>query len=191
MLIFERMAIDISFPQNNISRQSSQTWAKSLNFMVKVAPYLLQALQGFSARLEILKATIAVVWHRNLPAFSSSKGLVSKILRAVPDVGKIYVLVRPKKGVDPLERVKDILAKDPILGKDAPDSQLKRDISSSLNHRLIPIVGDILLPGLGISPADRETLTRDVHVIFHLAAMVSFKPDPQTYLEAHVRAIAE
>lgn len=36
------------------------------------------------------------------------KVLLEKILRSCPDVGNIYVLMRPKKQKDPRDRIKDI-----------------------------------------------------------------------------------
>ena len=37
------------------------------------------------------------------------KVLLEKLLRACPDVGNIFVLLRPKKGKEPTERVKNIV----------------------------------------------------------------------------------
>jgi fatty acyl-CoA reductase len=38
------------------------------------------------------------------------KVLLEKLLRACPDVGNIFVLVRPKKGKDPSERVQNMIS---------------------------------------------------------------------------------
>ncbi len=38
------------------------------------------------------------------------KVLLEKLLRACPDVGNIFVLLRPKKGKEPTERVKNIVS---------------------------------------------------------------------------------
>jgi fatty acyl-CoA reductase len=38
------------------------------------------------------------------------KVLLEKLLRSCPDVGNIFVLVRPKKGKEPRERVKNIIS---------------------------------------------------------------------------------
>ena len=38
------------------------------------------------------------------------KVLLEKLLRACPDVGNIYVLVSPKKGKEPSERVQNIIS---------------------------------------------------------------------------------
>lgn len=41
-------------------------------------------------------------------------------------------------------------------------------------HKVIPIQGDIAMPGLGISDSDQLTLTNEVSVVFHSAATVKF-----------------
>jgi thioester reductase-like protein len=44
------------------------------------------------------------------------KVLLEKLLRSCPDVGNIFMLVRPKKGKDPIERVKNIISL-PVITK--------------------------------------------------------------------------
>jgi len=36
-----------------------------------------------------------------------AKVIVEKLLRTCPDIDKIYVMVRPKRKVDPMQRVRD------------------------------------------------------------------------------------
>ena len=45
------------------------------------------------------------------------KVLLEKLLRACPDVGNIFVLLRPKKGKEPNERVQDITSL-PVITKE-------------------------------------------------------------------------
>ncbi len=49
-----------------------------------------------------------------------------------------------------------------------------RNINPEGLERLIPIEGDISLPGLGINDIDLQTITDNVSVIFHLAATIKF-----------------
>jgi fatty acyl-CoA reductase len=41
------------------------------------------------------------------------KVLLEKLLRSCPDVGYVFMLIRPKKGKDPSERIMDI-TKEPV-----------------------------------------------------------------------------
>ena len=44
------------------------------------------------------------------------KVLLGKLLRACPDVGNIFVLVKPKKGKEPSERVQNVI-RLPVITK--------------------------------------------------------------------------
>lgn len=44
----------------------------------------------------------------------------------------------------------------------------------SVLSKIIPIIGDVGLEGLGLQPIDREMLIEKVSIIFHVAASVRF-----------------
>jgi len=94
------------------------------------------------------------------------KVLLEKLLRSSPDIGKIYVLTRCKKGVNPQDRFKTIL-EGPLytsLTENSPD----------VLKKVIAISGDVTEPNLGMSPSDEELIINTVSVIFHVAATVKF-----------------
>lgn len=94
------------------------------------------------------------------------KVLVEKLLRSCPEIGTIYLLVRSKKGVDPVTRLHSLL-----------DCKLFEPLAreqTNFRDKVVPIVGDITEPGLGIINSDRQLLIRDVSIIFHSAATVRF-----------------
>lgn len=93
------------------------------------------------------------------------KVLIEKLLRSCPDIAKIYLLLRPKKGKNVEERLEEII-KNPLF-------DIMRLINSNFNEKLIPIVGDVGELGLGMSSEDVERM-KNVSVIFHSAATVRF-----------------
>lgn len=91
------------------------------------------------------------------------KALIEKLLRSCPKLGKIYVLLRPKKGVSIEQRLKDQL-----------DSKLYERLRAEQPQTLakvVPIAGDVKELGLGISETDLKRL-RNVTVVYHSAASV-------------------
>jgi alcohol-forming fatty acyl-CoA reductase len=84
--------------------------------------------------------------------------LVEKILRSVPDVGKIYLLMRPKKGKEIQQRLEDIT-------KNAVFSVLLEQSSPDIFKKLIAVAGDVGEENLGLSPADRLLLANNVNVV--------------------------
>lgn len=49
-----------------------------------------------------------------------------------------------------------------------------RGTMPDLKSRVVPVVGDILEPNLGLSPEDEEKLLAEVNIVFHSAATVKF-----------------
>ncbi|XP_048516238.1 fatty acyl-CoA reductase wat-like isoform X2 [Athalia rosae] len=94
------------------------------------------------------------------------KLLIEKLLRTCPGIVSIYLLVRQKKGKDVHQRTEEIF--DDMLFQ-----RLKEEVPK-FRHQIVPISGDCSAPGLGLSPADRATLIREVSIVFHGAATVRF-----------------
>ncbi|CAH0549647.1 unnamed protein product [Brassicogethes aeneus] len=94
------------------------------------------------------------------------KVLLEKLLRSCPELEKIYVLMRPKKGKHLQERVEQIIS--------IPIFDLIRESNPSQFKKLIPIDGDVTKLNLGLSKEDRQLLVNDVNIIFHAAASVRF-----------------
>ncbi|XP_011297731.1 putative fatty acyl-CoA reductase CG5065 [Fopius arisanus] len=94
------------------------------------------------------------------------KVLLAKLLKSCPDVGKIYILVREKKGVDPQSRLFSLIQNEPF-----------RDLQTThpeVLKKVMVISGDVAMENLSLSPENRELLVRDVSVVFHSAANVKF-----------------
>ncbi|XP_063619039.1 putative fatty acyl-CoA reductase CG5065 [Cydia splendana] len=92
------------------------------------------------------------------------KALLEKLLYTCNGIDKIYVLLRPKKGLSPAERVQNI-------SNSLVFQRLKSNRPEDLN-KIIPVTGDLSAPGLGLSAKDEEALLNNVSVVFHSAATV-------------------
>ncbi|XP_050526788.1 putative fatty acyl-CoA reductase CG5065 isoform X2 [Daktulosphaira vitifoliae] len=95
------------------------------------------------------------------------KVLLEKLLRKTSDIKKIYLLLRPKKGVQPKERV-EVLFNSPLF------DHLKALKGTTFLEKIVPIAGDAGEINLDISEKDRITLTEEVNIVFHVAATVRF-----------------
>lgn len=94
--------------------------------------------------------------------------LIEKILRCIPDAGKIYLLMRPKKGKEIADRLQEF-PKNPVFEK------LLESNSTDIFKKLIPIAGDVGEENLGLSPQDRQTIIDNVNVVIHSAATLDFQ----------------
>ncbi|KAH8381904.1 hypothetical protein KR009_000914 [Drosophila setifemur] len=93
------------------------------------------------------------------------KIIIEKLLR-VTEVGQIYLLIRTKKGKDAFARIEDLF-NDPVFDK-------MKLANPKYRCQITIISGDCSLPGLGISPNERETILENVNIVLHSAATVRF-----------------
>ena len=108
------------------------------------------------------------------------KLLIEKLLRECPGISCIYLLIRPKKGKDMHQRVEEIFD-DPLFDK-------VREKVPKFRHQIVAIAGDCSEPGLGLSPTDRSTITRQVSIVFHVAATVRFDEKMKLAVPINVRS---
>jgi fatty acyl-CoA reductase len=94
------------------------------------------------------------------------KVIVEKLLRDCGNINKIYLLIRTKKGVSPVDRLESF-KKHQIFDR-------VRKVNPQALEKLKIIKGDILEEGLDISEKDRQELIDNVNIIFHAAASVRF-----------------
>ncbi|XP_031619645.1 putative fatty acyl-CoA reductase CG5065 [Contarinia nasturtii] len=96
------------------------------------------------------------------------KVLIEKFLRTCPEIEKIYLLVRPKRGKQPADRLADIFSN--VLFDGLKET---RGLDTIVNQCHV-ISGDCSLPDLGISDDDRKLLAENVSIVYHCAATVRF-----------------
>uniref|UniRef100_A0A1Q3FZW2 Fatty acyl-CoA reductase n=1 Tax=Culex tarsalis TaxID=7177 RepID=A0A1Q3FZW2_CULTA len=95
------------------------------------------------------------------------KALVEKLMRCT-EVGKIYLLIRNKKGKTPKQRLEDIFS-NPIFGK-----LIELRGLDSLLAQCVVIGGDVTELELGMSAEDRKLVADNVSIIYHCAATIRF-----------------
>nr|XP_049706963.1 fatty acyl-CoA reductase wat-like [Helicoverpa armigera] len=110
------------------------------------------------------------------------KQLVEKLFRATK-VAKVFILLRPKKGKQMLERLQEML-QDPVF-------DILRDTQPDFIDKLIPIAGDVADMRLGISDKDWDTITQETEVIMHMAATTRFDEPLRVATLINVRGARE
>ncbi|XP_047038878.1 fatty acyl-CoA reductase wat-like [Helicoverpa zea] len=110
------------------------------------------------------------------------KQLVEKLFRATK-VAKVFVLLRPKKGKQMLERLQEML-KDPVF-------DILRDTQPDFIDKLVPIAGDVADMRLGISNKDWDTITEETDIVMHMAATTRFDEPLRVATLINVRGARE
>ena len=100
------------------------------------------------------------------------KVVLEKIIRCMPTFRKIFVLVRPKRGVNPRDRImKDIFSSECFS---RVRKEKEQEFDNIIKTKIIPIEGDICKDGLALKQEDRYMLTNELTIIMNIAASVDF-----------------
>jgi len=99
------------------------------------------------------------------------KVIFEKVLRSLPNVAKIYILIRPKEGSSAIERFKKTIIDSPCFHT---MKALHKNFDEIISKKVVPISGDVEYHKLNLSPNDWEALTNEVHIIVNSAASVDF-----------------
>ncbi|KAF5184925.1 Fatty acyl-coa reductase [Thalictrum thalictroides] len=101
-----------------------------------------------------------------------AKVLIEKILRTVPDVHKIYLLIKAKDKNEAMQRLKKEIVDTELFmhmrqfyGKSYKDFMLKK---------LVPIVGNVCESGLGMEVGFADHIANEVDIIVHSAGSTTF-----------------
>ncbi|XP_059608026.1 putative fatty acyl-CoA reductase CG8303 [Phlebotomus argentipes] len=102
-------------------------------------------------------------------------GLLEALLGVSPNIGKIYVLVREKRGMTPAERFKKIFSKENF-----------RHHSEETLKKVIPIAGDLISEDFGLAPEILQEIIENVNIIYHSAGLIKFNRPLKMAIELNV-----
>jgi long-chain acyl-CoA synthetase len=104
------------------------------------------------------------------------KAIVEKMLRSLPNVGRLYLLIRPRergsRAVPADQRFRDEVLKSSIF--DRLRQELGEKFDDQVAGKVRIIAGDLTDERFGAAAGDYRRLTEEVQVILNSAAVVSF-----------------
>jgi long-chain acyl-CoA synthetase len=113
------------------------------------------------------------------------KVFVAFLLDRLPDLGRITVLTRGRRGQTPAQRIQRIAERSPAW------RPLRERYGSTLGdmlaERIEVVSGDAREPMLGIPAALLPDLAARIDVVVHVAGLTDFVPDPADAIAVNVR----
>ena len=104
------------------------------------------------------------------------KALLEKILRTLPDVRKVYLLIRPRGRASRLrsaqQRFRNEILRSSIFNR--LRSQMGGEFEDFVLRKVEVVEGDLIHDRLGLSDADFDRLTNEIEVHVHSAAPAEF-----------------
>jgi long-chain acyl-CoA synthetase len=133
------------------------------------------ALRGKSILLIGATGFIGKVWLNNL-------------LSDLPEIGRIYLLVRRNRTTTSLERFQRVVEESPVFERLA--TRYGGDFPEFLRSRIEVVEGDVTKPGLGMTAETRRRMARTLDVIVNSSGLTDFNPDLRDALATNVRSTA-
>ena len=110
------------------------------------------------------------------------------LLSDLPEVGRIYLLIRRQGPHTALRRFEKIVAESPAF-----DELYERHgdhLAQFLSERIEVMEGDVSKPGLGIEPEIQARLRQKLDVIVNSSGLTDFNPDLREALDNNLGAVA-
>jgi len=116
------------------------------------------------------------------------KVILEKILRSLPNVGKVFVFVRSKKGEKPHDRVERSILNSRIF--DTLRSQ-RDDFLTWARSKVECVEGDLTAQKLGIGEEATKHLQKQINIVIHCAATLDFDEPFDQAFQHNVQATLE
>lgn len=133
-----------------------------------------QALAGKRILLIGVTGFIGKVWLANL-------------LNDLPEIGKIYLLIRRQRSTTATRRLEKIVEESPVF--DGLEQRHGEDFARFLSERIEVVEGDVSRPGLGLEPEVRARLAKSLDLVVNSSGLTDFNPDLREALAANVDAV--
>jgi alcohol-forming fatty acyl-CoA reductase len=135
---------------------------------------VLQTLAGKNILLVGVTGFIGKVW-------------LAQLLSEVPQIGKIYLLVRRQRTTTAQRRFEKIFEESPVF--DALQERLGDQFADFVAERVEVVEGDVSQPGLGMAPEARAHLARTLDLVVNSSGLTDFNPDLRDALASNVAPV--
>ena len=112
---------------------------------------------------------------------------LAQLLSEVPEIGKIYLLIRRQRTTTAQRRFEKIFEESPIF--DPLQERLGDRFADFVAERVEVVEGDVSQPGLGIAQEIRERLGRTLDVVLNSSGLTDFNPDLREALASNVAPV--
>ena len=134
-----------------------------------------QALQGKKVLLIGVTGFIGKVW-------------LEHVLSEIPEIGKIYLLVRRQRNNTARRRFEKIVEASPVF--DRLEKRYGNSLSAFLAEKVEVVEGDLSQPGLGLCDEMRQHLSSLIDLVVNSSGLTDFNPDLRDALASNVAPAA-
>jgi alcohol-forming fatty acyl-CoA reductase len=111
---------------------------------------------------------------------------LASLLTDLPEIGRIYLLIRSNRSATAAERFQRVVEESPVFERLAELHGTQ--FADFLREKVEVVSGDVTKPGLGLAPEDRQRLAESIDLIVNSSGLTDFNPDLRDALAMNVRA---
>ena len=112
---------------------------------------------------------------------------LAQLLNEVPQIGKIYLLIRRQRTTTAQRRFEKIFEESPVF--DPLHDRLGERFAEYVSERVEVVEGDVSQMGLGIAPETRARLGRTLDLVVNSSGLTDFNPDLREALASNVSPV--
>ncbi len=109
---------------------------------------------------------------------------LAKVLQEIPNVGKIYLLIRRQRSTTAQRRFEKIAAESPVFDK--LHEIYGEEFGRFLAEKIEVVEGDVSQPGLGLAPTVCARLQSQLDVVINSSGLTDFNPDLRQALAVNI-----
>ena len=180
----ERLARDLGLPDTKVLESAVITAARHVIGGVRPIIYFDGARR--QDRLSIRRAMAGKhVLLIGVTGFIGKVWLVNTLME-LPEIGRIYLLIRRQKSNPAVRRFEKLVEESPVF--DPLYARYGADLSRFLRERVEVVEGDVCQPDLGLAPEISESLRKNLDLIINSSGLTDFNPDLRDALATNVDA---
>jgi long-chain acyl-CoA synthetase len=111
---------------------------------------------------------------------------LAQLLMQVPEIGRIYLLIRKQRTTSSARRFERIIQESPVF--EPLHKEYGAEFAKFLNERVSVVEGDLERPELGFDPETRHKLSADLDLVVNSSGLTDFNPDLRDALSSNVAA---
>ncbi len=118
-------------------------------------------------------------------------GFIGKVwlvntLMELPEIGRIYLLIRRQKSNPAIRRFEKLVEESPVF--DPLYERHGAELARFLSERVEVVEGDVGQPGLGLAPEVSQSLQKNLDLVINSSGLTDFNPDLRDALATNVDA---
>jgi long-chain acyl-CoA synthetase len=112
---------------------------------------------------------------------------LANLLSDLPEIGKVYLLIRPQRATSALRRFEKAVQTSPVF--EVLYQSQGGNLARFLRERVEVVEGDISKPALGLDAATRARLAHRLDLVINSAGLTEFNPDLRSALGVNVDGV--